>query len=261
MITSNHNPKLQMLRKLLSKRSEREQSGLVVLEGVRLAEEAVAAHWQASLVLASPDLSERGQKAVQNFQQNGADVETIAPDLLKSLSDTENSQGLLAVVQRPRPVLPQTLDFIVIADTIRDPGNLGTLLRSAAAAGAQAVLVTPTTTDPFSPKVLRSGMGAHFRLPILETSWEAMRAICQGKLQVLLAEAEQGLSCWESDLRRPTALLIGGEADGASPEGRQLANGAITIPMPGQSESLNAAIAASILLFEVVRQRRRLPAS
>jgi TrmH family RNA methyltransferase len=147
------------------------------------------------------------------------------------------------------------LNFILIPDQIRDPGNLGTLLRSAAATGVQAVLLPPETTDAFAPKVLRAGMGAHFRVPIREMSWEEIREV--GKLsglQVYLAEMN-GKSCWETDLQQPLALIIGSEAEGASDEARNLATQKISIPMAGDVESLNAGAAGSVLMFEVVRQR------
>ncbi len=154
-------------------------------------------------------------------------------------------------------MLPVKLDFVLIADNLRDPGNLGTLLRSAAAAGAQAALLSPGCTDAFSAKVLRAGMGAHFRLPVLPLTWDEIRAACEeNHLRVLLAESSGGVSCWESDLRSPLALLVGSEAEGASAEGKRSLRRPSISPCQGSSESLNAAIAASILLFEVVRQRR-----
>jgi TrmH family RNA methyltransferase len=151
--------------------------------------------------------------------------------------------------------LPETPDFVMVADQVRDPGNLGTLLRSAAAAGVQAALLAHGTTDPYSPKVLRAGMGAHFRLPVRSLSWAEVLQICRPRLKLYLAEVEEGTPCWQLDFRQPVGLVVGGEAEGASAEARQSVDGLVSIPMPGKSESLNAAIAASILLFEIVRQR------
>jgi len=257
IITSAHNPRLQRIRGLLDKRKQREEEHAFVVEGVRLAEEGLAAGWTPELVLFAAGLSERGQAAVAGFARAGAEVLEITPRIMETLSGTEAPQGLLAVFAQPAATLPEPVNFILIADRLRDPGNLGTLLRSAAAAGAQAALLPPGTVDAFAPKVVRSGMGAHFRLPILHQSWEEIRAICAGQdLRVLLADAASGEACWDVDLRRPLALMVGSEAEGASPEAAALALQAITIPMPGKSESLNAAVAASILLFEVVRQRR-----
>ena len=195
-----------------------------------------------------------GQALVRNLQQRGIETEEVAEHLLNAMSDTGNTQGVLAVLDLPAPApLPSPLNFVLIPDQIRDPGNMGTLLRSSLAAGVQAVLLPPETTDAFAPKVVRAGMGAHFRLPIREMSWEDIHQMTTG-LEVFLADMS-GTSCWEMDLRRPLALIVGGEAEGASVEARQLATGVIRIPMPGGSESLNAGSAGSILLFEVVRQR------
>jgi TrmH family RNA methyltransferase len=260
MITSAHNPKIQRVRALLSRRHEREAAGVFVIEGVRLVEEARGAGWQAELVLHTGALSARGQALLDGFRQTGSEVEEIPEHLMDAISGTEAPQGILAVVQRRTLPLPERLDFALITDSVRDPGNLGTLLRTAAAAGVGAVLLAPGTTDAFAPKVLRAGMGAHFRLPVIEAGWEQIRAICKDRpdgraLGIYLAEAEEGVSCWALDLRQPVALVVGAEAEGVTPAARAAADGLITIPMPGQSESLNAAIAASILLFEVVRQR------
>ena len=259
MLTSPHNPRLARIRALLEKRRQRDEEQAFVVEGVRLVEEALAAGWQPELVLHSSQLSERGQAVVEGFAGKGAEVIEVLPRLMDSLTGTETPQGLLAVFPQRRPALPKKLDFVLIADNLRDPGNLGTLLRTAAAAGAQAALLSPGTADAFAPKVLRAGMGAHFRLPVLHLSWEEIRAACKDRqppLRIYLAEAAEGSVLWDLDLRQPLALMVGSEAEGSSREALTLADQAITIPMPGRSESLNAAVAASILLFEIVRQRR-----
>lgn len=258
MITSSSNPKIQLVRALTRQRKERDAQGLYVAEGVRLIEEALAGNWPIEFILHTNDLSDRGKKLTEESSQKNIAVEEISIALLKSISATETSQGILAVVRQKEQLMPENLDFVLIIDVLRDPGNLGTILRSAAAAGTQAVLLTPGTTDPFSPKVLRSAMGAHFRLPILTMDWKEIGAVCTRKnnpLSILVSDAQQGESCFQMDLTRPIALVIGGEAEGITNEARQFASGWIKIPMPGKSESLNAAAAASILLFETVRQR------
>lgn len=266
MLTSLHNPRLARVRALLEKKKARDEEQAFVVEGVRLVEEALAAGWRPELVLYSAQLTKRGLQVVQNFRKQGAEVWEIAPGLMDSLTGTENAPGLLVVMPARQLPPPEDLTFALITDNLRDPGNLGTLLRTAAAAGVQAALLSPGTTDAFAPKVLRAGMGAHFRLPIYHLSWDEIRAFCGQphpaaggsgrKLHIFLAEAAQGRACWDIDLRQPLALMVGSEAEGASPQALALADAFISIPMPGQSESLNAAIAASILLFEVVRQRR-----
>ncbi len=258
MITSPHNPHIKTIRALLSRRAEREEAGAFVAEGVRLCEEGLLANLQPQIVLYTALTSARGLELARRFADRGALVEEVPPALMDQITETEESQGILAVFPYPRLELPDNLNYIVVADALRDPGNLGTLLRTASAAGAQAVLLTPGTTDAFSPKVVRSAMGAHFRLPIHSMTWDQISRVCKQRaepLQILVAEMENARSCWSMDLRIPLALVVGGEAEGAGSDARRAADDLICIPMPGRSESLNAAVAAAILMFEIVRQR------
>ena len=256
MITSSQNPKIKLARALLGRPKERLEAGAFVMDGVRLVEEAVISNWGFVFVLYDDSLSERGMVLVESLKSRGIEVEMISSSLMTSLSGTETPQGILAVLELAQLPIPNLPNFLLILDQIRDPGNLGTLLRTADAAGAQAVLLPPETTDAFAPKVVRAGMGAHFRLPIHSMTWEEIEQISKSaNLQVFLADMG-GLSCWETDLRQPLALVIGGEAQGASQPARKLANKQISIPMEGGAESLNAAVAGSILMFEIVRQRK-----
>lgn len=253
-ITSIHNPKIKWVRSLQASSRLRKSEGVFVVEGVRLAEEALNGGWEARLVLHTGDLSSRGRLLLGEFSERGILVEEVTPQVMRQSSDTENPQGLLAVLaERPLP-LPENLNLVLIPDVVRDPGNLGSLLRTASALGVQATLLTPGSVDAFSPKVLRGGMGAHFRLPLLSLSWSEIEAMLQ-PLVVYLSAAGQGEPCWQADFRPPLALIIGGEAEGASPQARRLADRWINIPMPGGGESLNAAAAGAVLLYEVLRQR------
>lgn len=253
MITSTQNVKLKLARNLMGRPKERHAGQAFVVEGVRLVEEALSAGWPIRFVLHSPGLNGRGLELVKKCKAQGCEVEQVSEALLNSISETETSQGLLAVLDYFPLSLPEELDFVLIADSIRDPGNLGTLLRTAAAAGVQAVFLPPETTDAFSPKVLRSGMGAHFRLPIRNLSWDEIRGATEA-LKIYLADM-QGSPCWQTDFCLPLALIVGGEAEGATQAARSLANETVCIPMPGNAESLNAGVAGAILMFEVVRQR------
>ena len=253
MITSSQNPKLKLVRTLQGRAKERREANAFVVEGVRLVEEAVKADWQFEFVLFSDGLSERGKELVKTITANQIEVEETSGDLLQNLSETETPQGILAVLPLSNLPIPDSPNFVLIPDQIRDPGNLGTLLRTAAAAGAQAALLPPETTDAFAPKVLRAGMGAHFRLPIHSMTWDEIREYIKD-LQIYLADMN-GRSCWETDLHKPLALIIGSEAEGASEEARKLTAQKIAIPMPGNIESLNAGVAGSVLMFEVLRQR------
>jgi TrmH family RNA methyltransferase len=261
MITSAHNPKIQWLRKLQSQSRFRRQEGTFVVEGVRLAEDALGADWPAQLVLHTEQLSQRGQAVVAGFAQRGVPVETATEAVFKSASDTETPQGLIVALELQPLPLPSMLDFVLIPDGVRDPGNLGTLLRTAAAAGVGAVLLPPGTADAYAPKVVRAAMGAHFRLAVHTLGWSAIDQLVHNPehpLQGYLADAAQGVPYTQADLRRPLALVVGGEAAGAG-EGVTLTDERLHIPMPGGMESLNAAVAAAILVFEVVRQRNRTP--
>jgi TrmH family RNA methyltransferase len=255
MITSPQNPKLKLVRALQGRPKERREEGAFLAEGVRLVEEALAADWSIRFVLYASGLSQRGEALLERIGASGLEVDEVSGDLLQAVSETETSQGILAVLEQSTLPLPDFPNFILIPDQIRDPGNLGTLIRTAAAAGVQAVLLPPETADAFGPKVVRAGMGAHFRLPVRSMEWDEIEQVCtQTNLRVFLADMN-GQPCWETDFRGPLALIVGGEAEGASEQARDLANVNVSIPMPGKAESLNAGIAGSVLMFEVVRQR------
>jgi TrmH family RNA methyltransferase len=253
VITSPQNPKIKLIRALMGRPKERRETGAFVVEGVRLVEEAEARGWGFRFALFDGSLNARGSSLVEQLLSRKIDVEEVSGPLMKSLSDTETPQGILAVLELNQSPITNDYDFVLIPDQIRDPGNLGTLLRTAAAAGVQAVFLPPETTDAFAPKVVRSGMGAHFYLPIQSMKWEKIRREIDG-LQVYLADMD-GQSCWGTDLREPLALIVGSEAEGTSEEARELATQTISIPMSGDIESLNASVAGSVLMFEVVRQR------
>jgi TrmH family RNA methyltransferase len=258
MITSVHNPKIQSVRRLQAHPKARHEQQAFVIEGVRLAEEALHAGWKALLVLFTDTLETRGKAVVGEFSARGAPAEQVSEGVMKAVSETETPQGLLVVLTQQTLSIPLTPDFLLILDRVRDPGNLGAVLRTADAAGVQAVLLATGCVDAWSPKVLRAGMGAHFRLPIHNLGWQAIKHTLKqadGKLKVYLADSASGSVYTDTDFRSPLAIIVGGEAAGAGNEAESLTKMKVHIPMPGGSESLNASIAASILLFEVVRQR------
>lgn len=255
MITSSQNTKIKTVRALQGRSKERREAGAFVVEGVRLVDEAVISNWGFRFALYDETLNERGISLVESLKSRGVECEMVSTSIMKLLSETKTPQGILAVLELTNLPIPNLPTFILIPDQIRDPGNLGALLRSAAAAGVDAALLPPETTDAFAPKVLRAGMGAHFRLPIHSMTWDEIEQIKKSAgLQVFLADMN-GVSCWQTDLRQPLALIVGGEADGASESARKLATRKISIPMARNVESLNAGVAGSVLMFEVVRQR------
>ena len=254
MITSLANPKLKLVRNLQARRSLREAERLFVVDGVRLVEEAVRAPAAPQLALYVGDLDPRGQAVLDRLRERGAAVEEVAPPVMAAASDTETPQGLLAVVPLPALEPPAPLTLALVLDGLRDPGNLGTILRTADGAGVQAVFLAPGTVDAYNPKVVRAAMGAHFHVPIISTGWEALVQRLAG-LSLWLAEARAGVGYHEVDWRAPSALIVGAEAAGPGQAARRLAPRRVSIPMPGQAESLNAAVAAGIILFEAARQR------
>ena len=258
MITSVHNPKIQAIRKLQTQAKARRDQGRFIIEGVRLAEEALQAGWEAQLGLFTDQLDERGKVALDGFAAKGVPVDQVTEAVMKVASATETPQGILVVLALQPLLIPENPNFVLLLDGVRDPGNLGTILRTAAAAGVQVVLLTPGCVDAYSPKVVRAGMGAHFRLPIHQPGWDGIKQILKdpGKnLRVYLADSASGVPYTQVDFHSPVALILGGEARGAGPESVSLADERVHIPMQAGSESLNAAVAASILIFEIVRQR------
>ncbi|PWB56663.1 MAG: RNA methyltransferase [Anaerolineales bacterium] len=258
MIISIHNPRVQEVRKLLTQAKERREQGAFVVEGVRLTEEALRAGWKARLVLYTARLDERGMHVVHSYASLGLPVEEVSEGVMKSVSETESPQGLMAVLEQKTQPSPPALDYVLILDGMRDPGNLGTILRTSAAAGVQLVLLAPGCVDAWSPKVLRSGMGAHFRLALQSHDWQAIKRMIKSSrhgVRVYLADAAGEVQYTQANFREPLAIIVGGEAAGAGSESAALADEKVYIPMPGGSESLNAAVAAGILLFEVARQR------
>jgi RNA methyltransferase, TrmH family len=256
MITSTQNAKVKWVRSLLTSRRTRYSSKAFVVEGVRLIEEAIMADWQTLLVFYSGDLGSRGKQLIDRYASMGVQIEEVSPQILRAISDTQNPQGIMAVLSLGIIPPPIGLDFILISDGIRDPGNLGTILRTASSVGVDEVILSPMNTDPYNPKVVRSAIGAHFRLPIVNMNWaEIETTIRNNHLHVYLAAADKGVLYHRVDFTNPLAIIVGGEAEGHSQAALNLVEEWVNIPMPGGGESLNVAIASAILMYEVLRQR------
>lgn len=256
MITSTQNAKIKWVHQLQTHNQARRAEHVFVVEGIRLIEEALQAGWTARLVLHTAGLNPRGQKLLAEYTLRGAPVEEAAPHVMQAACDTQTPQGILAVLEMKTLPPVSGFDFAVVLDGIRDPGNLGTILRTAAAAGAGAVWIPEGSVDVFAPKVLRSAMGAHFHIPVQTCTWAEIATWTQQQhMHLYLAEAGGTTPYTRADLRHPVALIVGGEASGGGDQARQLAHDTISIPMPGGMESLNAATAAAVLIYEVVRQR------
>ncbi len=254
VLTSVRNPHIQRIRTLQRSSRARREAGLFVAEGIRLLEEALQAGWVPEILLAEEELPPRGAALIDAWRSRGVTPLLGKPHVLAAAGDTKTTQGVVAVFPRAARPLKAAPDFLLLLDGIHDPGNLGTILRTAWAAGVDGVLLSPDNADPLAPKVVRAGMGAHFHLPIIQADWAHLPDYFGG-LQVYLAEARRGEPLYAADFRVPCVLLIGGEAAGAGQVARRFATHPVHVPMPGAAESLNAAVAAAILLFEVVRQR------
>lgn len=255
MITSTSNPKVKWVRALQAKRKAREEEKLFVVEGIRLAREAVAAQVPSRLVLHTESLDARGRGLVNSLARLGAEVETVSEAVMAACSDTEAPQGLLAILSMPELLVPRPLQLALVADGLADPGNLGTLLRTAVAADVQAVFLTGNTVDPYNPKVVRAAMGAHFHVPLQTLSPDEVSPALAGLGAWVADSAEGGRVYTSVDWRLPSAVIVGSEAAGPGRSIRSLAAGRVHIPMAPAAESLNAAVAAAIILFEIVRQR------
>jgi TrmH family RNA methyltransferase len=256
VITSTANDSVKYARSLQRKRS-RYQEKAFIAEGLRTLEEAIKVGTEPTLMFCTPEVLEqpRARVLVLRAEQVGAQVKVVSEQVMKVMAGTVTPSGLLAVLPMIGCSIPRPLSWVLVIDRLRDPGNMGTVLRSALAAGVELVITTKGTVDVYSPKVVRAAVGAHFRLKLcLDQSWQAIEDILQG-LRVLLADPRQGHPYWEVDWHPPTALWIGGEAAGASPQAEKMISGHVTVPMREGVESLNAAVAASVLLFEASRQR------
>ncbi|MBN1230647.1 MAG: RNA methyltransferase [Anaerolineales bacterium] len=256
MITSVQNPKIKYIRSLVSGSKSRTKEQAFVVEGVRLAEEAVQTGINPLIGIYNAGLSDRGMELINQFRKKEVPIEEVTPEIMSSISDTKTPQGILLVLPFLSPPIPAPMDLIIILDQIRDPGNLGTILRTASAAGVQFIALSPGSVDLYSPKVVRSSMGAIFRIPCQELSWEIIKSLVEENgMTGLLAAADGEEAVFDIDLKKPTAIFIGSEAHGAGDQARKIAEKKVNIPMPGQAESLNAAIATSVFCFEAVRQR------
>ena len=251
-IISRENPTYKQLKKLTESARERRKAGLTLLEGVHLVQAArEAGILPQQFVVAEGALHHAEVSALLSGDAVARTV--VLPDgLFRELSTLETPLGILATLPLPEEVAPKAVEFALLLEDIQDPGNLGTLLRSAAAAGVQAVWLSTGCCDAWSPKVLRAGMGAHFRLAVVER--DDLAAVARGFQGKVLATCMDGASLYQTDLRGPLALMVGNEGAGLSAALVEAAGGRVTIPMPGGMESLNAAVATSICLFERVRQ-------
>lgn len=258
-IRSRSNPLFRRFRAL----KDRGDADLCLLEGPKLLEEALLSGTALVEVVAAPrtETGGRDDRLLATVRERGTPVRRMDADLVALLSEAETSQGVLALARRPafdEEALFRGTPLIVVAVAVQDPGNLGGLLRTAEAAGATGAYLTAGTADPFSWKALRGSMGSALRLPHVRglPAGEAVRRLRERGVAVVATTARGDASYDRADLRRPMALLLGGEGAGLPDELVRAADETLSIPTHGHVESLNVGVAAGILLFEAARQRR-----
>ena len=258
LISSTSNPRLNMARALKSAQ-ERYVQGLFLAEGVRILEEVIQANLKVKQLFYIPEdiKSGRERKLLEELLKVTEEEYTVNERCLKVLAETEQPQGLIATVEIPDHPLPWSeKSQIIIADRLQDPGNMGSLIRLSAAFACQAICLLPGCVDPWNAKVLRGAMGASFRLPILRLSEDNLiTKLKQYSIPLMVAMPIAEMNVWDVNWRNGWALAIGNEGAGVSEKLLGQDGLQFTIPMPGATESLNAAHAAAIALYEASKQR------
>jgi TrmH family RNA methyltransferase len=257
MITSSENPTVKLARSLLERKG-RQQQRRFLAEGVRLVEDGMRAGSGPALLFYTAHVREhdRAARVLAAAEKQGARLIELSPAVFDTLADTVTSQNVIGIFAIPQQPPPTVNSLLLVLDQMRDPGNLGAVLRSAEAAGCDAVVLMPGCVDRWGPMVVRGGWGAHFRLPVIEAGgWDEVAGLLAGR-PVWLADADAALPYDRVDWTVPSALVVGGETTGLSPEAAAIATGRVAIPMAAPVDSLNAAMAATVLLFEAARQRR-----
>lgn len=254
-IASRDNASYREMHRLVASAAERKRAGMSVLDGAHLVAALLeSGHRPEEVAVNRAGLEDR--RIARLVERSApARVVVLSDSLFNALSTVDSPTGVIAFARTPPArEVPADAALAVLLEEIQDPGNVGTLLRSAAAAGAAHVLLSPGCAFAWSPKVLRAAMGAHFALNIVEAA--DLAAFLGGYRGCSVALASRGdTSIYDLDLRGPTALVVGNEGAGLSAATERAAAVRARIPMPGRLESLNAATAASIALFECVRQR------
>jgi TrmH family RNA methyltransferase len=253
-LTSAQNDTFKNLARLMQHGRERRQQGVLVLEGIHLCEAALNCGLSLTQVFVNQRAIQHAEVTVL-LQRIPADARVFSLDdrLLEKASTLASAPELLAISQRPEPEPAKATDSLLLLEDIQDPGNMGTILRSAAAAGVRQVLLSAGCVDVYSPKVLRSAMGAHFSLAIHEQA-DLLSTLREFDGVRLVTSLAGDRSLYAQDLRGAVAFVFGNEGSGVSAELHQAADARVKIPMPGTAESLNVAMAATLCLFERVRQ-------
>ena len=258
-LASGSNPRVKRARKL-RERHGRAKAGLFVAEGPHVVEAALEAGAAVREVFCTEGFVERHAALAARLEGSGWPLWLVSEALMGSLAATEQPQGVVAVGEQLEDagVPPVAAGLLVLAlEGVGDPGNVGTAIRSAHAAGASLVVLGRGCCDLHNPKTVRASAGGVFGVPVMAADdlGGVLRSLRSAGARVVAAEPGAARACWEEDLRGPTVLVVGSEAHGLSAEADAHADVRVRIPMPGGAESLNAATAAGVLLYEAVRQR------
>ena len=261
-ITSRQNPQVQYLKSLHQKKY-RDREGKFLIEGWRFVGEALEAGVPVEKVVFSTSAREdrRYPQLLAVVEDREIQLIHMADNVLVVVAETEQPQGVVALVRQTETDLESILQknaepFLLVVDGIRDPGNLGTVIRTADAAGMTAVVLLPGTADLYNGKTLRSTMGSVFHLPICNSDTAVLTELLRDRgIPLLAADVAGDAPVYSVPLTGTLAIAVGSEVEGASKEILQAAQHRVTIPMPGRAESLNAAVASGIIIFEAVRQR------
>ncbi|WP_088890412.1 TrmH family RNA methyltransferase [Leptolyngbya ohadii] len=257
MLTSVQNPLVKQLRKLHRAKERREQQ-VFLLEGTHLLEEACATQADLVVVCCTPTWQETHPQLWEQVSQQATRSELVSEEVLAAIATTVNPDGVVATVRRNRPVpIGYDLSLSIALDRLQDPGNLGTIIRTAAAAGTEGLWLTEDSVDLDHPKVLRATAGQWFRLPMTVTSnlKADLQAFQRQGVQIVATLPTARLTYWELDLTVPSLILLGNEGAGLTADLAEFADVAVQIPLAPGVESLNVAISAALILYEARRQR------
>lgn len=265
MITSPSNLIIKEV-KSLHRKKERWMKQSFFIEGIRAVDECIKSGANIAYLVYSDMLLnlKGGCELFDILDHEDHKLFYISDKLFNEISDTERPQGILAVVKydlkKMEEVIREKENFLILLDRLQDPGNMGTIIRTADAFGSNGVIVTEGCVDIFNPKTIRSTMGSIFHIPLLyyKNANEAIKDLRDNNIKVITTSLNAEDYCYDVDFKASFALIIGNEASGVSDEVMSDSDLLIKIPMPGEAESLNAAIASSVIMYEVLRQRQKI---
>lgn len=259
MISSTSNPQMKHLVQLQKKAKLRREEQVFVIEGTKMFEEALEGNLIKKAYFSETYWKEKAQGSSYLKQ---IDYEIVTDAVLKEVSDTQTPQGVIALVKMPRydvnELITKEQVNMVLLENLRDPGNLGTIVRTAEGAGMNAIILSKESVDIYNPKVIRSTMGAIYRIPVVyvDSFVECLINLQKNGIVIYAAHLKGKNDYDKEQYAKKTGLLIGNEANGIKEETANLADCLVKIPMEGKVESLNAAIAAALLMYEIYRQKR-----